>query len=108
VDEVYDAGVVEPSKETGRGLEAFDTKVVDGAVVGVWQVTEMGGAASTWTEKHVIYGGLNVIGYSNHLAAKVLRKLQSGLVHHYATILFAGFVLLVNLIVLFLWVGGGS
>jgi hypothetical protein len=38
----------------------------------------------------------------------VLRKLQSGLVHHYATILVAGFVILVNLIILFVWLGGGS
>ena len=108
VDEAFDASVVEPSKAVGRGFDAVDTRVVDRAVVGVWEVTEMGAAGSTWIEKHVIYGGLNVIGYSNHLAAKVLRKLQTGLVHHYATILFAGFVLLVNLIVLFLWVGGGS
>jgi NADH-quinone oxidoreductase subunit L len=76
--------------------------------VGVWRVTEMGAEGSTWIEKYVIYGGLNIIGYSNHLAARVLRKLQSGLVHHYATILVAGFVILVNLILLFLWLGSGS
>jgi NADH-quinone oxidoreductase subunit L len=108
VDEAYDKTVVEPSKGLGRGLDTVDTAVVDRAVVGVWQATEMGAAASTWFEKYVIYGSINVTGYANHLAARVLRKLQSGLVHHYATVLVAGFVLLANLIVLFLWWRGGE
>jgi NADH-quinone oxidoreductase subunit L len=108
VDEIYEKAFVQSSKTAGRALDAIDTGVLDGAVVGVWRVTEMGAEGSTWIEKYVIYGGLNIIGYSNHLAARVLRKLQSGLVHHYATILVAGFVILVNLILLFLWLGGGS
>ena len=108
VDELYQKLFVEPSKSLGRALDRFDTVVFDGAVVGVWKATEMGAAGSTWFEKYVIYGSLNVIGYGNHLAARLLRQLQSGLVHHYATMLIAGFVILVNLIVLFLWVGGGS
>jgi NADH-quinone oxidoreductase subunit L len=108
VDELYDKTVVEPVKRWGRRCDAVDTGVVDGAVVGVRRLNEASAAASTWVEKYVIYGGLNVTGFANHLAARVLRRLQTGLVHHYATILVAGFVLLVNLIVLLLWVGGGS
>jgi len=99
---------VQTSKTGGRALDAVDTGVLDGAVVGVGRLTEMGAEGSTWIEKYVIYGGLNIIGYSNHLGARILRKLQSGLVHHYATILVAGFVILVNLILLFLWLGSGS
>ena len=68
----------------------------------------MSAQGSTWIEKYVIYGGLNIIGYANHLAARVLRKLQSGLVHHYATILVGGFVILVNFIVLVWWLGSRS
>jgi len=108
VDEIYDKAFVQSSKNLGRELDAVDTGVLDGAVTGVWRLTEMGAAASTWFEKYIIYGGINVVGYSNHIAAHILRKLQSGLVHHYASILVAGFVILVNLIVLFLWVRGGS
>ena len=108
VDELYDKTMVEPVKRLGRRCDAVDTGVVDGAVVGVRRLNEASAAASTWVEKYVIYGGLNVTGFANHLAARVLRRLQTGLVHHYATILVAGFVLLVNLIVLLLWVGGGS
>ena len=108
VDELYDAAVVEPSKETGRALDTVDTGIVDGAVAGVRQLTEAGAAASTWFETHAIYGVINVIGYGNHLAARVLRRLQTGLVHHYASILLAGLVLLVNLLVIFVWLGAGS
>jgi NADH-quinone oxidoreductase subunit L len=108
VDEIYDKVFVQSSKTGGRALDAIDTGVLDGAVVGVGRLTELGAEGSTWVEKYVIYGGLNVIGFSNHRAARVLRKLQSGLVHHYATILVAGFVILVNLIVLFVWLGSGS
>jgi NADH-quinone oxidoreductase subunit L len=107
VDELYDKLFVQSSKLLGRDLDRLDSSVVDGAVVGVRRMTELGAESSTWFEKHVIYGGINVVGYSNHLAARILRKLQSGLVHHYAAILVAGFVILVNLIVLFVWVGGG-
>jgi len=108
VDEAYDRAFVEPGKAVGRGLDTVDTAGIDRVVVAVEQVTDMSAAGSTWVEKHVIYAGLNVIGYGNHLAARVLRRLQSGLVHHYAAILVAGLVVLVNLIVLFLWLGGAS
>jgi len=45
----------------------------------------------------VIYAGLNVIGYLNHVFAAILRKLQSGQVHHYAAFLVIGLFILVNL-----------
>ena len=53
-----------------------------------------GSAGSTWIEKHIIYAGLNIIGLGNHLAAREGRKLQSGMVHHYAAIIVAGLFLL--------------
>jgi NADH-quinone oxidoreductase subunit L len=54
----------------------------------------LGAAGSTWMEKYMIYGTLNVIGYSNHLVARRWRQLQSGMVHHYAAIIVAGLFLL--------------
>ena len=99
---------VEPSKSAGRHLDRMDTAVVDRAVVAVEQVTDLNAAVSTWFEKYVIYGVINVTGYANHIGARLLRQLQTGLVHHYAAILVTGLVLLVNLIVLILWWGGAS
>jgi NADH-quinone oxidoreductase subunit L len=108
VDEIYDKAFVQSTKRLGRGLDVVDSRVFDGAVTGIYRMTEWSAHASTWFETHVIYSSINVVGYSNHLAARLFRKLQSGLVHHYAAILVTGFVILVNLILLFLWLGGGS
>jgi NADH-quinone oxidoreductase subunit L len=94
VDELYDLVWVEPTKKLGRLLDWFDRTVIDGLVYGVAQLAGLAAAGSTWAEKYVIYGGLNVIGYGNHLAARQWRKLQSGMVHHYAAIIVAGLFLL--------------
>jgi NADH-quinone oxidoreductase subunit L len=94
VDELYDLLWVEPTKKLGFLLDWFDRTVIDGLVRGVAQLADLAAAGSTWAEKHIIYGGLNVIGYGNHLAARQWRQLQSGMVHHYAAIIVAGLFLL--------------
>ncbi len=98
VDELFDFLFVEPTKRLGEFLDWFDRTIVDGIVRGVGQMADWGSAGSTWIEKHVIYAGLNVIGYSNHLAAREGRKMQSGMVHHYAAIIVAGLFLLALLV----------
>ena len=90
VDEFYDLVFVEPTKKFGLLLDWFDRVVVDGVVRAVARLAELGAEGSTWVEKHVIYGGINVVGYGNHLMAKQWRQLQSGMVHHYAAIIVAG------------------
>jgi NADH-quinone oxidoreductase subunit L len=104
VDELYDALFVEPMKQLGRVWDWFDRTVIDGLVRAIGQGAEYGAAGSTWIEKYVVYAGLNVIGYGNHLAARSWRRLQSGMVHHYAAIIVAGLFILVHLILLW-WSG---
>ena len=94
VDELYDLLFVEPTKRLGEALDWFDRTIIDGLVRGVGNMAEWGSAGSTWIEKHIIYAGLNIIGLGNHLAAREGRKLQSGMVHHYAAIIVAGLFLL--------------
>ena len=101
VDELYDLMFVEPLKRLGAMLDWFDRTVIDGLVRGVGRLTDWGSVWSTWIEKHIIYAGLNVIGYGNHLAAREGRKMQSGMVHHYAAIIVAGLFLLVLVVQLF-------
>jgi NADH-quinone oxidoreductase subunit L len=98
VDEAYDLVWVEPTKKLGLLFDWFDRTVIDGLVRAVAQLAELVAAGSTWTEKHVIYGGINVVGYGNHLAARQWRQLQSGMVHHYAAIIVAGLFLLAAII----------
>jgi NADH-quinone oxidoreductase subunit L len=102
VDELYDLLFVEPTKKLGWLLDWFDRTVIDGIVRAVGQVAELGAAGSTWFEKHVIYGSINIIGYGNHLAARQWRHLQSGMVHHYAAMIVAGLFLLALVIQLVL------
>jgi len=94
VDELYDLLWVEPTKKLGFLLDWFDRTVIDGLVRAVSRLADLAAAGSTWVEKYVIYSGLNVIGYGNHLAARQWRQLQSGMVHHYAAIIVAGLFLL--------------
>jgi NADH-quinone oxidoreductase subunit L len=101
VDELYDAVVVNPTKQWSLYFGKFDDRVVDGAVRGVGRMTDLGAALSTWFEKYVIYGFLNFAAYSNHVTAAIFRRLQTGLVHHYAAIIIAGLFLLVHLFLLF-------
>ncbi len=88
----------------GDSFDWVDRNIIDGAVRGVGRMTHAGSAGSTWIEKYMIYGALNVLGYANHLAARSWRKLQTGKVHHYAAIIVAGLFILVHLI-LVLWTG---
>jgi NADH-quinone oxidoreductase subunit L len=101
VDELYDLMFVEPLKRLGTILDWFDRTVIDGLVRGVGRLADWGASGSTWFEKHIVYAGLNVIGYGNHLAAREGRKMQSGMVHHYAAIIVAGLFLLVLVVQLF-------
>jgi NADH-quinone oxidoreductase subunit L len=102
VDELYDLLWVEPTKKLGFLSDWFDRNVIDGLVHGVARLADLAAAGSTWAEKYIIYGGLNVIGYGNHLAARQWRQLQSGMVHHYVAVIVAGLFLLAVIIQLIL------
>ena len=106
VDELYDAVFVEPCKRLGRIWDWIDQHVIDRCIRGIGRGTDVSAAGATWAEKHVIYGGLNVIGYANHLAAWSWRKLQTGLVNHYAAVIVIGLFLLTHF--LLVWLTGTS
>ncbi len=77
-------------------LRRFDTVVVDGLVNGVGRTVFQGGSLSNDFEKYVVYGSINALGYANHLGARLLRRLQTGSVHHYAMIMIVGIFILIN------------
>lgn len=106
VDELYDAIIVEPCKRLGEIWDWVDQNIIDRFIRGIGHGADASGAGITWTEKHVVYAGLNVIGYANHLAAWSWRKLQTGLVNHYAAVIVIGLFILVHF--LFIWLTGTS
>ena len=106
VDELYDALFVEPCKRLGRLWDWIDQHVIDRVIRGIGRGADVSAAGATWAEKHIIYGGLNVIGYANHLAAWSWRKLQTGLVNHYAAVIVIGLFILTHF--LLVWLTGTS
>ena len=78
-----------------------DRNFVDGLVRGVGRMTQKSSALSTWIEKYIIYGFLNIVAYFNHIAAAFLKLMQTGLVHHYAAIIVFGLFVLLNVFLLF-------
>jgi len=106
VDEIYDVIFVESFKKIGRAWDWFDQNVIDRVVRGIGHGADSSGAGITWTEKHVIYAGLNVVGYANHLLAWSWRKLQTGLVNHYAAVIVIGLFILVHFVLV--WLTGKS
>ncbi len=106
VDELYDAMVVEPVKRLSRLWDWIDRQIIDRFITGIGRGADVGGAGVTWAEKHVIYGGLNMVGYANHLVAWSWRQLQTGLVNHYAAVIVIGLFILVH--VLLVWFTGTS
>ena len=106
VDELYDVVIVEPYKRLGQIWDWIDQNIIDRFVRGVGKGADVSGAGVTWAEKHVIYSGLNVIGLANHLASWSWRRLQTGLVNHYAAVIVIGLFLLVHF--LLVWLTGTS
>ena len=106
VDELYDVIIVEPCKRLGQIWDWIDQNIIDRFIRGVGKGADASGAGVTWAEKHVIYAGLNVVGLANHLAAWSWRRLQTGLVNHYAAMIVIGLFVLVHF--LLVWLTGTS
>jgi NADH-quinone oxidoreductase subunit L len=97
VDELYDATVISGTFASGRGLWAFDRRVVDGAVNGTGWVTIISSWFSGLTDTHVVDGVVNLVGRACEEASFWFRKLQSGLVQNYALWMLAGIFAFVSI-----------
>ena len=97
VDELYDATVISGTFASGRGLWAFDRRVVDGAVNGTGWVTIISSWLSGLTDTHVVDGVVNLVGRACEEASFWFRKLQSGLVQNYALWMLAGIFAFVSI-----------
>ena len=102
----YRSIMIRTSEQISQWSFAFDRLVIDRLVNGVATMNSYGASSSAWIEKYVIYGGLNWTGYAYHIWARILRLLQTGMVHQYAFIFVLGFIILVNLVVVWIWIYG--
>jgi len=95
VDEIYDAAVVEPTKDLGTLLGRFDANVIDGVGVdGAGWLARFGSTLSMWWDKWIIDGLLNFSAKLMQLFSYPVRLLQTGMFSSYAMFILVGLVVL--------------
>jgi len=90
VDELYDATAVRGTLGSGRGLWAFDRRIVDGAVDGSGWFTRLSAWISHMIDKYVVDGMVNLVGWSAGESSYGLRRVQTGLIQNYALLMLIG------------------
>ena len=90
VDELYDATAIAGTMAAGRGLWAFDSKVVDGAVNGTGWLTLAWSWLSHQIDKYAVDGTVNFVGTVLEEGSYVFRRLQTGLIQNYALVMLFG------------------
>jgi NADH-quinone oxidoreductase subunit L len=95
VDEIYDALVVNRTKDLGTLLGRFDAKVIDGVGVdGTGWLARFGSTLSMWWDKWIIDGLLNFGAKLTQLASFPVRFLQTGTFSSYALLILVGLAIL--------------
>jgi NADH-quinone oxidoreductase subunit L len=95
VDEIYDAAIVERTKDLGTLLGRFDANVIDGVGVdGAGWLARFGSTLSMWWDKWIIDGLLNFGAKMIQLFSYPVRLLQTGMFSSYATLILLGLVVL--------------
>jgi NADH-quinone oxidoreductase subunit L len=95
VDEIYDATVVNRTKDLGTLLGTFDAKVIDGVGVdGAGWLARFGSTLSMWWDKWIIDGLLNFGAKLTQLTSFPVRFLQTGTFSSYAMLILVGLAIL--------------
>jgi NADH-quinone oxidoreductase subunit L len=95
VDEIYDAAIVERTKDLGTLLGRFDANVIDGVGVnGAGWLARFGSTLSIWWDKWIIDGLLNFSAKLMQLFSYPVRLLQTGVFSSYAMLILVGLVIL--------------
>jgi NADH-quinone oxidoreductase subunit L len=97
VDELYNATVIAATWKSARGLWTVDRNVVDGAVNGAGRLTIISSWLSGLTDKRVVDGLVNLVGWIVQEGSHVSRRLQTGLVQNYALLMLFGVFAFVSL-----------
>jgi NADH-quinone oxidoreductase subunit L len=95
VDEIYDAAIVDRTKDLGTGLGWLDAHVIDGlGVNGAGWLARIGSTLSMWWDKWIIDGLLNFSAKLLQLLSYPVRLLQTGMFSSYAMLILVGLVVL--------------
>jgi NADH-quinone oxidoreductase subunit L len=88
IDEIYEIMFINPCKNLGEMLFAFDIKIIDGTVNGITNITLVISRASDWFDTQIIDGLLRLIAWVIQKLSLCLRTLQNGQVQTYAFVIY--------------------
>jgi NADH-quinone oxidoreductase subunit L len=95
VDEIYNAVIIQPTKQLCLALAWFDLKVIDGIVNGSAFVTVKTAIVAVWVDINVVDLLVNLAGAIVNFFGGLLRRIQTGLVQNYGLISLYMFLILV-------------
>ena len=96
VDELYDATVIKATRASSRGLWAVDRHAVDGAVNATSGLAVVTAWFSSLTDRRLVDGLVNMVGWVAQEVSFGFRRLQTGLVQNYALVMLLGVALFVG------------
>jgi len=93
VDEFFGLTVTRRVMDAARGVFAFDSKVVDGAVNGSAWLTRLSSRVTGGTDQYFVDGLVNAVAaFIMRLMSPVFRAAQTGLTQNYALVMVLGLV----------------
>src|SRR2546423_1278920 len=96
IDEFYGWAVTRRTMDLARGVFAFDSKVVDGAVNGTAWLTRLTSKITGATDKYLVDGLVNAIAnFVVSLMSPIVRAAQTGLAANYALVMVIGLLVAV-------------
>jgi NADH-quinone oxidoreductase subunit L len=97
VDELYHATVIAGTWLAARALWVFDRNVVDGMVNGTSKITVVSSWFSGLTDRTVVDGVVNLVGWFIQESSLAFRRVQTGLVQNYALLMVFGIFAFVSI-----------
>jgi len=96
IDEFYGWAVTRRTMDLARGVFAFDSKVVDGAVNGTAWLTRLTSKITGATDKYLVDGLVNgIANFVVSLMSPIVRAAQTGLTANYALVMVIGLLVVV-------------
>src|SRR5438105_11502058 len=85
IDEFYGWAITRRTMDLARGVFAFDSKVVDGAVNSSAWLTRLSSRLAGGTDKYFVDGIVNAVaGFVIRLMSPLVRSTQTGFLQNYA------------------------
>ena len=96
IDEIYGWAITRRTMDLARGVFAFDSKVVDGAVNGSAWSTRLSSLITGGTDKYFVDGLVNAIAaFIIRLMSPIVRAAQTGFTQNYALVMVIGLLVAV-------------